>query len=58
MMDGSVRFVDASVKDDVFKSLATIKGGESIDNLDAAAPKVKTPKGPELKTDSTESSSN
>jgi len=58
MLDGSVRIVDANVKDDVFKALATIKGGETIDNLDAVAPKVKTPKAPELKTDTAESSSN
>jgi hypothetical protein len=58
MLDGSVRFVDASVKDDVFKALATIRGGETIDDLESVAKKVKPPKAPELKTDSAESSSN
>jgi hypothetical protein len=48
MADGSVRFINANVSDDVFKAMCTIKGGEEID-INKEAPKV-DPKGAELKT--------
>jgi hypothetical protein len=48
MADGSVRFFDASMSDEVFKAMCTIKGGEEID-INKVAPKV-DPKGNELKT--------
>lgn len=40
MADGSVRFVTENVSDDVFKAMATIKGGETGFNLGQEAPKV------------------
>lgn len=39
MADGSVRFVADTVSDDVFKAMATMRGGESV-SLDVDAPKV------------------
>jgi hypothetical protein len=50
MADGSIRFVADTVSDDVFKALATIRGGEEIADLDKQAPKVDPKKGAELKT--------
>jgi hypothetical protein len=50
MADGSVRFVADTISDDVFKALATIRGGEDIPDLDKQAPKVDPKKGAELKT--------
>jgi hypothetical protein len=51
MADGSVRFVAETVSDDVFKALATIRGGEELVDLDKQIPKVDPPKkGAELKT--------
>lgn len=50
MADGSVRFVADTISDDVFKALATIRGGEEIADLDRQAPKVDPKKGAELKT--------
>jgi hypothetical protein len=49
MLDGSVRFIAENVSDDVFKALCTIKGGESIEDLEKVAPKVK-PGTAEMKT--------
>ena len=40
MADGSVRFVAADVKDEVFKALCTIKGPADVAALDRAAPVV------------------
>jgi len=48
MADGSVRFIDARMSDEVFKAMCTIKGGEEVD-VNQAAPKV-DPKTTELKT--------
>jgi len=48
MLDGSVRFIADNVSDEVFKSLCTIKGGETVD-LEKVAPKVR--RGPEMKTE-------
>jgi hypothetical protein len=50
MADGSVRFISESIADDVLKAMATIKGGEALDDLDAKAPKVDPPKGASLST--------
>jgi hypothetical protein len=50
MGDGSVRFIDEMVSDDVFKALCTIRGGEEIVDLDKQAPKVDPPKKGELRT--------
>jgi hypothetical protein len=50
MCDGSVRFVKEDIADDVFKALCTIKGGETIPDLNSVAPKVEPKKGPTLKT--------
>jgi hypothetical protein len=50
MADGSVRFIAESIADDVFKAMATIKGGEAIENIDQVAPKAQPPKGPEMRT--------
>jgi len=50
MLDGSVRFIGESISDEVFKALCTIRGGESIEDIESIAPKAKLPKGPELKT--------
>lgn len=51
MADGSVRFISEMVSDDVFKALATIRGGEEIVDLDKQAPKVDPPKrGGEMRT--------
>jgi hypothetical protein len=44
MADGSVRFVGADVKDEVFKALCTIKGSANVANLDREAPALKTGK--------------
>jgi hypothetical protein len=41
MADGSVRFVGADVKDEVFKAFCTIKGPADVANLDREAPAVK-----------------
>ncbi|MBX7106568.1 MAG: DUF1559 domain-containing protein, partial [Gemmataceae bacterium] len=41
MMDGSVRFISENISDDVFKALCTIKGGETIEDLEKVAPKAK-----------------
>ncbi|MFL5329717.1 MAG: DUF1559 domain-containing protein [Gemmataceae bacterium] len=49
MLDGSVRFISDAISDDVFKAMCTIKGGDTIPNLEGDAPKVK-PMNPELKT--------
>lgn len=38
MADGSIRFISETINDDVFKALATYKGGEKIDNIDQIAP--------------------
>lgn len=46
MADGSVRFVSETVKDDVFKALCTIKGGESDLIIDRDAPPVPRPEAP------------
>ena len=51
MLDGSVRFISETITDDVFKALCTIKGGETIENIDAVAPKLKSLTNPELKTE-------
>jgi hypothetical protein len=40
MADGSVRFVGADVKDEVFKALCTIKGPAEVAGLDREAPVV------------------
>jgi len=45
MADGSVRFVSESIKDDVFKALCTIKGGEPGLIIDRDAPPVPRPEG-------------
>jgi hypothetical protein len=45
MADGSVRFVSEDVKDDIFKALCTIKGGESGIILDRDAVPVPRPEG-------------
>lgn len=50
MADGSVRFIAEDVSNDVFKALCTYKGGESISDINAVAPKVDPPKGTTLKT--------
>jgi hypothetical protein len=49
MADGSVRFISESIADNVLKAMATIKGGEALDDLDANAPKVDPPKGTTLR---------
>ena len=41
MLDGSVRFISETISDDVFKSLVTMKGGETIDDIEKIAPKAK-----------------
>jgi hypothetical protein len=41
MLDGSVRFIAENISDDVFKALCTIKGGETIEDLEKVAPKAK-----------------
>jgi hypothetical protein len=46
MADGSVRLIAESVKDDVFKALCTIKGGESDFILDRDAAPVPRPESP------------
>jgi hypothetical protein len=43
MADGSVRFISENIKDDVFKALCTIRGGESGVILDRDAPPVDRP---------------
>ncbi len=45
MADGSVRFVAENIKDDVFKALCTIKGGETGLIIDRDAPPVPRPEG-------------
>jgi hypothetical protein len=45
MADGSVRFVAENVKDEIFKALCTIKGGETDFILDRDAPPVPRPEG-------------
>jgi hypothetical protein len=37
MADGSIRFISETIDDEVFKALATYKGGEKIDNIDQIA---------------------
>jgi Protein of unknown function (DUF1559) len=37
MGDGSIRFISETINDEVFKALATYKGGEKIDNIDQIA---------------------
>ncbi len=41
MLDGSVRFISETISDEVFKSLVTMKGGETIDDIEKIAPKAK-----------------
>jgi hypothetical protein len=48
MADGSVRFINATISDDVFKAMCTIRGGDDVKDMNDA-PKV-DPKGTELKT--------
>ena len=38
MADGSIHFISETINDEVFKALATYKGGEKIDNIDQIAP--------------------
>ena len=38
MADGSIRFISETVSDDVFKALATYKGGEKVAPIDTIAP--------------------
>ncbi len=41
MLDGSVRFITETISDDVFKTLVTMKGGETIEDIEKIAPKAK-----------------
>lgn len=44
MADGSVRFIAETIADDVFKALATVRGGEKVD-IEKEAPKMTPPDG-------------
>jgi len=50
MLDGSVRFISENISDEVFKALCTIKGGETIDDLEKIAPKASANKA-QMKTE-------
>jgi hypothetical protein len=53
MADGSVRFIDQNVSDDVFKAMVTANGplpeDYDLDGVDGKTPLVKAPKAPEPK---------
>ena len=51
MADGSVRWIAADVDPKVFLGMATCAGGESLGDLDKAAPKDEPKPAAELKTD-------
>jgi hypothetical protein len=50
MVDGSVRFISENVSDDVFKGLATARGGENIVLTTRDAPILPPPDGMEMRT--------